>query len=252
MEKRDILIANSKDQSKYRVVTDAITLGQLIDAIANNIEVYKMVGDTWVSNPNPVDISGLDFTEGITKTKLLDRESLLPTNVQFKGQTTNNLVMLLTNTNKQIRSGAINNYPTDRKLFGTFIKENNLGGSIKDTFGDNWTRVKTDDLIAFFKNHTNSNNEQLDAVREDLTAGKQCECKASEVHPQKPEPKSASHPATVEWFYDGIKKMVSDNSLYADDVAVLSSLIADLAKRLEEEKPVISSSDIDDMMRSLH
>ena len=106
MIEREILIANNRDQSKYRVITGAETLGELMDAINSNENVYKMVGNAWVNNTQPIDIRGLTFTEGITKTQLLSRESALPTNVQFKGQTTNNLVMLLTNTNKQIRSGA--------------------------------------------------------------------------------------------------------------------------------------------------
>ena len=66
MERREILIANNRDQSKYRIVTDATTLGELQDAIARNEGVYKMVGQSWVSNPTPINISGLTFTEGIT------------------------------------------------------------------------------------------------------------------------------------------------------------------------------------------
>ena len=33
MEKREILVANNRDQSKYRIVTDATTLGELQDVI---------------------------------------------------------------------------------------------------------------------------------------------------------------------------------------------------------------------------
>ena len=117
--------ANNRDQSKYRVITGAETLGELMDAINSNENVYKMVGNAWVNNTQPIDISGLTFTEGITKTQLLSRESALPTNVQFKGQTTNNLVMLLTNTTKQIRSGA-----GDRKDAYRLVKELGLRARI--------------------------------------------------------------------------------------------------------------------------
>ena len=69
MIEREILIANNRDQSKYRIVTGAETLGQLQNDIANNTNVYKMVGQAWVKNPTPIDVNGLTFTEGITKTQ---------------------------------------------------------------------------------------------------------------------------------------------------------------------------------------
>ena len=259
MEKREILIANNRDQSKYRVITDATTLGGLIDVLSRNEEVYKMVGNTWVSNSSPIDISGLTFTEGITKTQLLSRDSALPTNVQFKGQTTNNLVMLLTNTTKQIRSGA---YPTNRKDFGAYIKQNNLGEAIKQEFGDNWTRISTDKLLGFFasqdSNVTSSSNDAINEVREELKDQEKVAEALNTIMPEEeesvkklPDVKEAPHAATVEWFYDGIKKMAADNLLYAEDVVVLADLTTELAARLMESKPKITASDMDDMMESV-
>ena len=256
MTEREILIANNRDQSKYRIVTGAETLGELQDAIARNENVYKMVGQSWVSNPTPIDISGLTFTEGITKTQLLQRDSALPTNVQFKGQTTNNLVMLLTNTNKQIRSGA---YPTNRKDFGAYIKHNNLGEAIKSKFGDNWTRVSTDKLLGFFASQegdtTPTNKEAINEVRKELKDQEKVKKVVNtpvqeETKPEKklPDVKEAPHAATVEWFYDGIKKMAADNLLYAEDVVVLADLTTELAARLMESKPKITTSDMDDML----
>lgn len=252
MEKREILIANNRDQSKYRIVTDATTLGELQDAIARNEGVYKMVGQTWINNPSPISISGLTFTEGITKTQLLQRDSALPTNVQFKGQTTNNLVMLLTNTTKQIRSGA---YPTNRKEFGEYIKKNNLGEAIKQKFGDNWTRISTDKLLNFFANtaekNTTSNKDAINEVREELKDQEKVKEVVNTPEKKLPDVKEAPHAATVEWFYDGIKKMTVDNLLYVEDVVVLADLTAELAARLMESRPKITASDMDDMMRNI-
>ena len=259
MERREILIANNRDQSKYRVITDVTTLGGLIDVLSRNEDVYKMVDNTWVSNSSPIDISGLTFTEGITKTQLLSRDSALPTNVQFKGQTTNNLVMLLTNTTKQIRSGA---YPTNRKDFGAYIKQNNLGEAIKQEFGDNWTRVSTDKLLGFFasqdSNATSSSNNAINEVREELKDQEKVAevvntnmTEETESVNKLPDVKSAPHAATIEWFYDGIKKMAADNLLYAEDVVVLADLTAELAERLLESKPKITISDMDDMIESI-
>lgn len=254
MTEREILIANNRDQSKYRVITGAETLGQLQQDIARNENVYKMVGQTWLKNTTPINISGLTFTEGITKTQLLSPETQLPTNVQFKGQTTNNLVMLLTNTTKQIRSGA---YPMNRKDFGAYIKQNNLGETIKQEFGDNWTRISTDKLVNFFANtaekNTSNNKEAINEVREELKDQEKVKEAVNSLREEKklPDVKDAPHAATVEWFYDGIKKMTADNLLYAEDVVVLAELTSELAARLVESKPKITTSDMDDMMKNI-
>ena len=249
------MIANNRDQSKYRIVTGAETLGELQDDIARNERVYKMVGQSWISNPTPINISDLTFTEGITKTQLLSRDSALPTNVQFRGQTTNNLVMLLTNTTKQIRSGA--DYPTDRKLFGAYIKQNNLGEAIKAQLGDNWTRISTDKLINFFANtakkNTSASKKAINEVREELKDQEKVKDVVNTPEEEKklPDVKSAPHAATVEWFYEGIKKMTTDHLLYTEDVVVLADLVAELAAMMAESEPKITTSDIDDMMRSV-
>lgn len=266
MEKRSILIANSKDQSKYRIVTDATTLGELQDAIARNEEVYKMVGQSWVKNTSPINISGLTFTEGITKTQLLGRDSALPTNVMFKGQPTNDLVMLLTNTNKQIRSGAAK---FDRKALYADVKKYHLEEAIKTKFGKNFTMVGNADLDAMISEvkgsngaaKTDSKKAAIDEVRKDFAEGKQKSVNKPEEKKEEeaakaperklPDVKSAPHAETVEWFFDGIKRMVKENLLHSKDVVVLADLTTDLALRMEEAKPEISASDMDDMMRSI-
>ena len=53
-----------------------------------------------------INYEGKDWLEGITKTSPVGDDSLLPTNVNYKGTVTNNLVYMLTNTNKRIRSGV--------------------------------------------------------------------------------------------------------------------------------------------------
>ena len=253
MEKREILIANNRDQSKYRVVTDATTLGELQDAIRSNQEVYKMVGQSWIANDCPIDISGLTFTEGITKTQLLSRESALPTNVQFKGQTTNNLVMLLTNTNKQIRSGA----GMDRKEAYRLVQAMNLQAAIQDGENQNYTRVATTVLESYIniaRNGANKSEEEktLAETREELkNLGKEAEEATTTTEKKLPDVKEAPHANTVEWYYTGIKGMVKDILLANKDIIVLADLLTELAYRLEEQKPKITVSDIDDMLASI-
>lgn len=127
---REILIANTKTQKRSKITTSATTLGELKTDL-------RTAG---------IDFSGMTFTEGISKTQLLSDDTQLPQNVIYKGQPTNNLVILLTNTKKKIPSGASN-----RQELYTILKQHNLQNAIKDKFGRNFTQVPTSDLIKFIE-----------------------------------------------------------------------------------------------------
>ena len=90
MENRKIIIVDSSSNQKVVVNTDAETFGELKKAA-------RAAG---------INYEGKDWLEGITKTSPVGDDSLLPTNVNYKGTVTNNLVYMLTNTNKRIRSGV--------------------------------------------------------------------------------------------------------------------------------------------------
>lgn len=128
METREIFIANTKTQKRTKLNTAATTLGELKVAL----------------DAAHIDYSGMTFTEGISKTQLLSDDAQLPTNVMYKGHPTNNLVILLTNTKKNIASGG-----RDRRECYALIKEHNLQESIKQYFHTNYTLVKTPNLDAF-------------------------------------------------------------------------------------------------------
>lgn len=125
---REILIANTKTQKRSKITTSATTLGELKTDL-------RAVG---------IDFSGMTFTEGISKTQLLSDDTQLPQNVMYKGQPTNNLVILLTNTKKNIASGVLS-----RKEAYNLIKQNSLENAVKIEFGRNFTQVPTLDLIKF-------------------------------------------------------------------------------------------------------
>ena len=90
METRKIIIVDSASNRKVELNTDATTFGELKRAA-------RAAG---------INYDGKDWLEGITKTSPVGDDSLLPTNVNYKGTVTNNLVYMLTNTNKRIRSGV--------------------------------------------------------------------------------------------------------------------------------------------------
>ena len=217
MENRTIIIANNKTQRRYSIETSATTLGELQDQMIEQ----------------GIDFSGMTFTEGISKTQLLTRESLLPTNVMYKGQPTNNLVMLLTNPNKQIASGAMN-----RKELYAKIKELGIQDSIKEEFGKNYTMVGNADLACMI--------ERAEAFAHELDDEEDIE-----EETRIPLVRTAPHANTVNWIYDGIKALLTDGSFYTEDVYVLNELITELANRLHEATPTISDADIDDMIANL-
>lgn len=125
---REILIANTKTQKRSKITTSATTLGELKADL-------RAAG---------IDFQNMTFTEGISKTQLLSDDTQLPQNVIYKGQPTNNLVILLTNTKKNIASGVLS-----RKEAYNLIKQNSLENAVKTKFGRNFTQVPTLDLIKF-------------------------------------------------------------------------------------------------------
>lgn len=151
MEVREILIANTKTQKRSKITTDATTLGELKVALDNA----------------GVDYSGMTFTEGISKTQLLDDATQLPQNIMFKGQPTNNLVILLTNTKKNIASGACS-----RAEAYQMVKVHNLQESIKEEFSTNYTHVSTNDLWNFIEEHVTFPSDSVEEPKEDETQEK--------------------------------------------------------------------------------
>lgn len=127
---REILIAHTKTQKRYKINTDAVTLGDLKQVL----------------NEKGIDYRDMSFTEGISNTQLLDDSSQLPTNLTYKGKTTNNLIIILTNTTKKIQSGAVS---AERAGLFSFIKSHNLQDKVIAEFGKNMTRVSTAELRNF-------------------------------------------------------------------------------------------------------
>lgn len=152
---REILIANTKTQKRSKVTTSATTLGELKADL-------RAAG---------IDYSGMTFTEGISKTQLLDDATQLPQNVMYKGQPTNNLVILLTNTKKNISSGIMS-----RKEVYQAIKDNNLQDAVKEEFGRNFTQVPTSDLLVFLAQDGNAevtktlDDKPIDTENNDIIA----------------------------------------------------------------------------------
>lgn len=129
MEARTITVYSTKTNVKTTIMSTAETLGELkAELRANN-----------------VDFEDMTFFEGVSRTELVADNSALPKDIMYKGTRTNNLAFMLTNSNKKIKSGALED--TSRANIYTYIKKYGLQEMVKSHLGKNYTQCKTEDLV---------------------------------------------------------------------------------------------------------
>lgn len=130
MEARKITVVSTRNQKKSVIMSAATTLAELKADLRQD----------------GIDYDDMTFYEGTSKTELKTDLSVLPHDVPYKGTTTNELVFMLTNTNKKIRSGA--GGAIKRKEVYDKITELGLQDECKRKFGRNFTQCATADLIS--------------------------------------------------------------------------------------------------------
>lgn len=135
MEARKITVVQTKNQKKSVIMSAATTLAELKSDL----------------RANGIDYDGMTFFEGTSKVELKNDASVLPHDVPYKGTITNELVFMLTNTNKKIRSGAVAMSRTE--AYST-IKSMGLQDACVKKFGKNFTMCKTADLIALVQSNS--------------------------------------------------------------------------------------------------
>ena len=134
MDARKITVVQTKNQKKSVIMSAATTLAELKSDL----------------RANGIDYDGMTFFEGTSKIELKNDASVLPHDVPYKGTVTNELVFMLTNTNKKIRSGATN---MSRMEAYNAIKSMGLQNACVKKFGKNFTMCKTIDLIALIQSN---------------------------------------------------------------------------------------------------
>lgn len=134
MEARKITVVQTKNQKKSVIMSAATTLTELKSDL----------------RANGIDYDGMTFFEGTSKVELKNDASVLPHDVPYKGTVTNELVFMLTNTNKKIRSGAAT---MSRAEAYSAIKSMGLQDACVKKFGKNFTMCKTIDLIALVQSN---------------------------------------------------------------------------------------------------
>lgn len=111
-----------------------------------------------------IDYTDMSFYEGHIRAELLDDNSILPTDIPYKGQVVNDLVFMLSTTNKKIKSGV------DRSEVYGLIKGMHLEDEVKRIFNRNYTQVSTNDLLILISRHTPANNKKgTDVVTTPIT-----------------------------------------------------------------------------------
>lgn len=232
MEARKITVVQTKNQKKSVIMSAATTLAELKSDL----------------RANGIDYDGMTFFEGTSKVELKNDASVLPHDVPYKGTVTNELVFMLTNTNKKIRSGAV---AMSRAEAYSAIKSMGLQDACVKKFGKNFTMCKTTDLIALI---------QSNGAAKPASAAPKAEAKAETKKEEKAEAPASNGGECVDTVARAaISKLVEileDNGTIEDYekeevLGILGGEVAVAAAPSEEYKPKSASpysdDEIDDM-----
>lgn len=220
MEKRIITIVSTANSSKVELETEATTLGELKAAMRQADIAYD----------------GMTFYEGLTKSELVDDASILPHDVVRNGQTTNNLVFMLTNTNKKIRSGY------DRVELYNIIKKKGLAEECKERLGKNFTVCKTSELEELVKGCESSKSAAEAATGDTSAAFVVVEVTAENALQQE-----------VKTLSNAFNMLLNFLKVYALlDEDELDKIKSCMVKREEPKESLYKNSEIDDMFSFLN
>ena len=134
MEARKITVVNSMSQSSKTIMSGASTLGELKNDLTANHITFN---------------NDCSFTEGVSRTALLNNDSQLPTNVTYRGNQTNELVILISATKSKISSGAFER----GDLYHMIHNDVNLRLYILEQSGKNFTNISTAELNNLVNNY---------------------------------------------------------------------------------------------------
>ena len=119
MQREIQVIANSQNKNEV-YMSNAETLGELKAELINK----------------GYEVEDMDIKEGKSRTDLRDELTPLPSNFNYKGVETNDLVIMITPQNTKIKSGMTN---YRRNLYAT-IREYGLQSKVMDETGKNFTQ----------------------------------------------------------------------------------------------------------------
>ena len=226
METRKITIISTKNHSTKVINSAATTLAEL------------------KSDLNNAGISYTDctFFEGLTKTELKNDAAILPHDVPYKGTTTNNLVFMITNASKKIRSGA----KLDRKAIIAEIKAKNLTEVVKKVYDKNYTNCKTEDLERILSMNNNSTLKEAPAKKETVETKSNTSVPNDTEYITKAQLKEVITSLVEEMKYVGID---SSDEINIDNISIIGDVSSSNLKK-EDDSPY-SLNELDDMFKDM-
>lgn len=224
METRKITIISTKNHSTKVINSAATTLSELKTDLDNA----------------GIGYTDCTFFEGLTKTELKNDAAILPHDVPYKGTTTNNLVFMITNASKKIRSGA------DRKSIIAEIKAKNLTEVVKKTYGKNYTNCKTEDLEKILSMNNNSVPKEAPAKKETVETKSNTSVPNDTEYITKAQLKEVITGLVEEMKYVG---MDYSDEINIDNISIISDASSSNSKK-EDDSPY-SSNELDDMFKDM-
>ena len=226
METRKITIISTKNHSTKVINSAATTLAELKSDLNNT----------------GIDYKDCTFFEGLTKTELKNDAAILPHDVPYKGITTNNLVFMITNASKKIRSGA----KLDRKAIIEEIKAKNLTEVVKKTYGKNYTNCKTEDLEKILSMNNTSTPKEAPAKKETVETKSNISVHNDTEYITKAQLKEVITGLVEEMKYVGIDY---SDEINIDNISIISDISSSNSKK-EDDSPY-SSNELDDMFEDM-
>lgn len=122
---REVVLKDTRTQRVHKFTSEATTWGQLKEKLD---ELH-------------IDYTGLEAMEALSNTKFVNDDSILPTNLKYKGEDTNKLFILLLQTKSKVALGE-----GTRKEAYAKIRVLGLEEEVREAFGCNYTNVATSKL----------------------------------------------------------------------------------------------------------
>ena len=232
MEARKITVVSTQTQRKSVITTGAETLAELKSAL----------------DEAGINYDGMTFYEGTSRTELKDNASVLPKDVPYKGTTTNELVFMLTNTNKKIKSGGMS-----RAEAYAAIKANNLQDAVKSKFGKNFTQCSTEDLIGMLAKSVET--KPAAKAKEAPEAAKPAAKKETKAETKAEKPVEVVDKVARKAISELVDALYSNDSLDSEDADNIKQILGSAGYKEDEDNKDPSSysdDDIDNMFDFLH
>ena len=185
---RKITVLVESTQSKHVLQSNATTLGELKDELREKNISF-----------NSDDV----FKEGMSKTVLTTDESILPSNIPWRGEVTNDLIFMITAPQKKIKSGVM----TRAEVYAV-IKRLKLQDTISKKMGRNFTQCPTAVLLTFI----DETSEESCETKTPAPVAKEKKVKGNPIQMIKPTPEVVES-VTFCALKELIAKMVNEGVL---------------------------------------